>query len=395
MFEMLRVNEKKCTGCGACQNICPKDCIVLTKDSEGFRYPKIDTRKCTDCGLCEKVCPIGEKAGSRNRSAIPKAYAAYSKEEEVRAKSMTAGIAYLCGRYVISQGGVVFGVVGDVLHKVEHKKAATLEELSPMRGSKYLQSDTGYIYREVKAELLTGKTVLFTGTPCQAAGLYGYLGKEYDNLYTLDLICHGVPSEMVLKKYITELEEEKGSKVTAFYRDKEMGWRPTCFSYVFADGSKISQRGHDNPYNRCFITNIITRKSCQNCDYAKIPRVADVSVGDYLQKDKARIHDRENKGLSLITVNSAKGSALLAQIMPQICAAEYPLEEVAKESEHLAKPPKRNIYRRTYFYLIKKYSFAGVNSIMLPRGALHKALRRMYGVLCYVYEFFKKDSLIK
>ncbi len=368
---------------------------MLEENSEGFRYPRIDARKCTDCGLCEKTCPIGKTAGSRNRFALPKAYAAYSKEEKVRAKSMTAGIAYLCGRYVILQGGVVFGVVGDVLHKVEHKKAETLEELSPMRGSKYLQSDTGYIYREVKAELLAGKTVLFTGTPCQASGLYGYLGKEYDNLYTLDLICHGVPSGVVLKKHIAELEEEKGSKVTAFYRDKEMGWNPACFSYVFADGSKITQRGHDNSYNRCFITNMITRKSCQNCDYAKIPRVADLSVGDYLQGDKGSIHDKGNKGLSLVTVNSAKGSVLLAQIMPQIYAAEYPLEEVAKESEHLAKPPKLNIYRRTYFCLIKKHSFTGVNSIMLPHGVLHKALRRLYGVLCYVYEFFKKDSLIQ
>lgn len=392
---MLKVNYKKCTGCAGCRNICPKDCIVLQEDDEGFYYPQIDMDKCMDCGLCEKVCPVDKEMNSRNQSTIPKAYAGYSKDEEIRAKSMTAGIAYLCGRCVIEQGGVVFGVVGDVLHKVEHKKAATLDELSPMRGSKYLQSDIGYIYREVKAELLTGKEVLFTGTPCQVAGLYGYLGKEYDNLYTLDLICHGVPSGMVLKKYIKGLEKEKGSKVIAFYRDKEMGWKPTCFSYVFADGTKISQKGHDNLYNRAFVTNLITRKSCQNCGYAKIPRIADVSVGDYLQGNKGSIHDRENRGLSLVTVNSKKGFRLFGRITAQIYTAEYPMEEVIRESEHLAKSPKRNIYRRSYFYLIKKYSFASVNRIMLPNGKVHKALRRMYGVLCYIYEFFKKDSLIK
>lgn len=389
------INDKKCTGCAACMNICPKECIVLKEDDEGFRYPYIDREKCIDCGLCEKVCMVGKEKGSSSQFIMPKAYACYSKDEKVRAGSMTAGIAYLCGKCVIERGGAVFGVVGDVLHKVEHKKAVTLEELLPMRGSKYLQSDIGYIYREVKAELLDGREVLFTGTPCQVAGLYGYLGKEYDSLYTLDLICHGVPSKMVLKKYIQELEEEKGSKAIAFYRDKELGWKPACFSCVFADGTKLSQKGKDNLYIRAFMTNMITRQSCQDCEYAKIPRIGDVSVGDYLQGNKSEMHDKENKGLSLITLNSAKGFQLFDRIRREVYVVEYPLREVIKESAHLAKSPKRNIYRRSYFYLIKRYSFSGVNRIMLPRGVVHKILRRMYSVLCYIYEFFKKDSPIR
>lgn len=392
---MLKVNYKKCTGCASCQNICPKDCIILCEDDEGFRYPQIDMSKCINCESCEKVCPIGKEMDGCDQLILTKAYACYSKNEEIRAKSMTGGIAYLCGQCVIEQGGVVFGVVGDVLHEVYHTKAVKLEELSPMRGSKYLQSKIGYIYREVKKELLTSKTVLFTGTPCQIAGLYGYLGKEYDNLYTLDLICHGVPSRMVLKKYIQDLETEKDRKIISFYRDKEMGWKPTRFSYVLSDGTKIVQTGQDNPYNRLFITNMITRKSCQNCEYAKIPRIADVSVGDYLQGNKSRIHDKENRGLSLVTVNSEKGAALFDRISKKIYSVEYPLDEVIKESEHLAKSPKKNIYRRTFFYLIKKYPFSSVSKIMLPNGGMHRALRRMYGILCYIYEFFRKDSLIK
>ena len=385
---MLKVKDEKCTGCAGCQNICPENCVSLQENEEGFCYPEIDRDKCRNCGLCEKVCPVYREGNIRNQSVIPKAYAFYSLDETVRARSMTAGIAYLCGRAVIQQRGVVFGAVGDVVHGVEHKKAASLEELSPMRGSKYLQSHMGYIYREVKKELLAGREVLFTGTPCQVAGLYGFLGREYSNLYLLDLICHGVPSGMVLKKYLKELEEETGGKITAFYRDKEMGWKPVCFTYVLDDGTKISQKGQENLYNRAFLTNLITRKSCQNCAYAKIPRIADMSVGDYLQGNKSSIHDKENKGLSLVTVNSEKGFRLFKMICSQIFAQEYPLEEVIKESEHLAKPPKRNIYRRTYFYLIKKHSFSGVNRIMLPRGELHRALRRVYGVLCYLYEFF-------
>lgn len=392
---MIKVNNEKCTGCYACQNICPKDCIVLQEDNEGFRYPKIDTEKCANCGLCEKVCPIDKGISNRNQSVIPKAYASYSKDEEVRARSMTAGISYLCSRYIIEQGGVVFGVVGDVLTKIYHTKAASLEELFPMRGSKYLQSEVGNIYREAKKELNTGKEVLFTGTPCQIAGLYGYLGKEYDNLYTLDIICHGVPSSMVFEKYISELEEKKGSKVLAFYRDKEKGWKPCYFSYALENGKKVSQSGQENPFNHAFTTNIITRKSCQNCDYAQIPRVADITVGDYYGGNKGEIHDRENKGLSLVTINSEKGRLLFNKIEQDISVTEYSLDEAVKESEHLAKSPKLNIYRRTFFYLIKKNSFFKVAKIMLPKGKMRKNIRRMYGVLCYIFEFFRKDSLIK
>lgn len=391
---MLKVNDQKCTGCYACQNICPKDCITLQENDEGFYYPNIDADKCIQCTLCEKVCPIEKGICNRNRSTVPIAYAAYSKDDDVRAQSMTAGISYLCGKHIIEQGGVVFGVVGDVINKVYHTKATTLSELSHMQGSKYLQSEVGNIYREVRTELNMEKKVLFTGTPCQIAGLYAYLGKEYDNLFTLDIICHGVPSRMVLKKYISEIEAEKGSKVVAFYRDKEKGWKPCWFTYILENGEKISLKGRNNPYNNAFITNMITRKSCQHCDYAQIPRVADITVGDYLQGDKSKIHDIENKGLSLVTINSEKGSILFASIRKEISAKEYPLAEVQKESEHLARSPKMNIYRRTFFYMIKKKSFFTVIKILTPRNIIHKNLRRIYGIVCYIYEFFKRDSLI-
>ena len=393
---MLTINYKKCTGCYACQNICPKDCINLVEDSEGFRYPQIDTDKCVDCHLCEKVCPIDKDIKNRNISVETHAYAGYAIDKEVRSASATAGIAYLCGKYIIEEGGVVFGVVGDVLSAVIHTKATSIEELAPMRGSKYLQSEVGNVYRDVKAELQTGRQVLFTGTPCQIAGLYGYLGQQYDNLYTLDLICHGVPSPMVLKKYISELEAKMGSKLVAFYRDKDfMGWKPVHFTYVLENGKKVTQKGWENPYNHAFITNIITRKSCQYCDYAQIPRVADVTVGDYIGGNKAKMHDINNEGLSMITVNSKKGSKLIQKLKDEVSLIEYPIEEAVKEGEHLGRSPKANIFRRTYFTLIKHCSFDKVDRIIMPKNIVHKYVRRGYGCLCYIYEFFKKDSLLR
>lgn len=365
------------------------------EDEEGFRYPEINMDQCIHCSQCEKVCPVNKEIAGDHSFQKPKAYVAYSIDKDIRAKSVTAGLAYLCGESVIEQGGVVFGVVGDVLSKVYHNKAVTLDELSPMRGSKYLQSDVGYSFREVKEELVKGKMVLFTGTPCQIAGLYSYLGKEYFNLYTLDLICHGVPSGMVLKKYIEELETKAGCKVISFYRDKEKGFSPTCFSYVLENGSKISQKGLANPYNHAYITNIITRKSCQKCPYAKIPRIADITLGDCLKADKRQLFDKENKGLSIVTVNSPKGCTLFDRIRNQIQTVEYPVGEIVAESEHLAKTPKFNIFRRSYFFLIKKYSFTMVDRLLLPKNTVHKMVRRVYGILCYFYELFKEDSLIK
>lgn len=392
---MLTVNDKRCTGCYACQNICPKNCITLEEDAEGFRYPKIDTAKCVDCHLCEGVCPLGQKLQDRNKETKPKTYASYSKDREVRLRSTTTGIAYLCGKHILEQGGVVFGVVGDVLHKVYHAKAVDLEELYPMRGSKYLQSEVGYTYREAKEELEAGKKVLFTGTPCQIAGLYGYLGKEYENLYTLDLICHGVPSEMVFRKYICELEEACGCRVAEFYRDKEVGWRPVHFSCVLADGRKIVQKGRENPFNHGFTTNVITRKSCQNCEYAQMPRVADISAGDYFAEDKSKRHDPANEGLAMIAINSPKGAELFREIEEELQSTEYPVEEVLREGEHLGKSPKRNVFRRTFFWMIRRHTFATTTKLLLPMNKLHKTIRRGYGVLCYIYEFFRKDSVMR
>ena len=204
---MIQITEKsKCTGCHACVNACPKNCIGMVSDEEGFLYPEIRQTECVNCGKCEKVCPL-LNGKTKNPDALQIGYAAYNKDETIRLKSSSGGIFTLLAEWIIQQGGVVVGAaMTEDCKSVQHTIAETIEDLENLRGSKYLQSTIGTIFKTVKKYLDSGRLVLFTGTPCQIGGLYSYLGKEYDNLYTQDLICHGVPSPLIWKNYV-ELRE--------------------------------------------------------------------------------------------------------------------------------------------------------------------------------------------
>ena len=189
-------NKTMCSGCYACINACQKGCISMKTDGEGFRYPEIDRAACVNCGLCEKACPLlGGADGVRSERKGIKSVACYNKEKEALSGSSSGGVAHLLGEYVVEKGGAVFGAVGDMTTTVRHIMAETGKDLKLLQGSKYLQSHIDLNYRLAKTQLENGRLVLFTGTPCQIAGLYGYLGRDYENLITVDLVCHGVPSE--------------------------------------------------------------------------------------------------------------------------------------------------------------------------------------------------------
>lgn len=382
-----------CTGCYACQNVCPKNCIKLQENEEGFRVPIVDEEACIDCGLCEKVCPIDQKR--KTNDFVPKAYACYVLDYAERAASVTAGVCFAVGKTVIARGGVVYGAVGSMVKGVKHTRCITEDELKETRGSKYLQSEIGFCYKEAENDLKEGKMVLFTGTPCQIAGLYGYLrGKSYSNLFTIDLICHGVPSAKAFRMSEAEIEKREGKEIEDFYRDKSQGWAPTYFSHLFKDGTVQTQIGTRDSFNHGFITNILTRRSCQKCKYANIKRVADLTVGDFFDKKMRADFDPDNKGLSLVTVNSGKGEALFHMIQNRLFWKEQPIEEVSVSSEHLARSPKANVYRRTFFYLLEKYGFRKAIRLNEPGNIFEKQLRRVYGCVCYIYEKLSKDGFL-
>jgi coenzyme F420-reducing hydrogenase beta subunit/polysaccharide pyruvyl transferase WcaK-like protein len=356
----------KCTGCHACASKCPRSSITMVLDEEGFRYPVIDDRTCINCGQCARTCPIEKDLAYKDKLEHPVAYACYDKDDEVRNRSATGGIFFTLASRVIDNGGIVFGAVGCWLDRIYHTKAESIEDVKKMCNSKYLQSDINDTFKEAKQILNEGRPVFYTGTPCQIAGLYAYLEENNDNLFTADLICHGVPSEVAFRKYIDDLEKEKGYRVMDVYRDKSVGWRPVHFTFVYETGEKETVSGMTDIYNRGFTTNLFQRKSCYTCKYASIPRIGDITLGDYFGGDKSKRYDKENKGLSLVTVNTEKGKKMFESIKERLFLREYSIDEAVDESEHLAHPPRYNVFRKTFFKLIREKTYSQTAALFLP-----------------------------
>lgn len=388
----LYSNRIKCTGCYACANTCPESCIKLVLDEEGFRYPVIDETHCINCGKCAEVCPIDKDIARDGILEIPLAYACYNKDDVVRQESSSGGISYTLARQVIDSNGVVFGVAGSVICGVYHTHADNIEGVKKMCKSKYLQSDVGFTFRKTKELLKQGKTVFFTGTPCQIAGLYSYLGNESPNLFTADLICHGVPSETVFHKHIEEIKKNDKCEVVDVYRDKAQGWKPTQSTYVYRDGTKKTVPNATNVYNRGFISNLFQRNSCYTCKYAVIPRIADISLGDYFGGTKYKEYDVDNKGLSLITVNTEKGKILFEKIEEQLFYKKFSIETVVNESEHLAHPPSYNILRDLFFKLIKTRTYSETADLLLPTRFLPRIRKKFILEICILKARLKNNE---
>ena len=234
-------NKKECSGCYACVSICPKRCISMQIDNEGFWYPLVDKNECIECGMCEKHCPV--KKSKRNYRDI-EGYAAINKNSTVQKRSSSGGVFTLLAEYVLENGGVVYGAAFDEEYMVRHIGVERIHELGKLQGSKYVQSQMGSIYLEVKEKLNRGKIVYFSGTPCQVDGLIAFLGKEYDNLICQDIICHGVPSPKIWKQYLKQFNIEKNAKI--LFRDKRTGWE--SYSFTIDQREKYTQRASENLY---------------------------------------------------------------------------------------------------------------------------------------------------
>ena len=343
---MINISDKhNCSGCSACASICPKHCITMQADSEGFLYPKVNEADCIDCGLCEKVChelhPFEERKPQ-------KVYAAINKDEEVRLKSSSGGIFYLLAEKTITEGGVVFGARFDEQWQVVIDYAETIEGVKAFMGSKYVQARMATAYVDAKRFLTEGRKVLFSGTPCQIAGLHHFLRKPYDNLLTVDIICHGVPSPLVWKEYLKELIErpkgvagkksvlsslkEKPVITGIFFRDKSEGWKKYGFVIRVMSATKtdkntvLSSVNNENKeyvfrepmkknlFMRLFLKNIILRPSCYECHSKSGKSYSDVSLADYWGIWRISSEMYDNKGTSLVLGNTSKGVNLLLSL---------------------------------------------------------------------------------
>lgn len=300
------IDKKDCSGCGACANICPHKCISMSYDEEGFLYPIINTEKCIDCHLCEKICPIHKPIPTSRKPLDVRA--AINENETIRLQSSSGGIFSLLADYILDSGGVVVGAAYTEDWNVEHIIVSSKTELKRLRGSKYVQSQTKNIYKQVSNNLLEGKLVLFSGTPCQISGIKSFLKKEYDNLITIEIFCHGVPSTLVYQKYIKEIS--KGEPISYVnMRAKPEGWKLYHFEI-----NDYSASWRNDIFMKAFLNNLILRPSCYRCKFKEGRCGSDLALGDFWGVKTVHQELDDDKGLSLISLNSEKGRKLYERI---------------------------------------------------------------------------------
>lgn len=339
---------RDCTGCAACANVCPKDAITMTRMEDGFLQPVVDKEKCVQCLACERSCPVLTVLPNGN-SKKPMAYACWNKEEETRRESSSGGAFSALATAILQEGGYVVGAAYDERMQVHQRMIHSLKELPLLRGSKYVQSNVGYIYRQVKQKLQEGAKVLFVGTPCQVAGLRSYLKREYPHLYCCDFICHGTPSPLLFQKYIQWIEQEKRIKVHAFnFRHKHSGW----YDALRAVNGDMYMKGKYDTYFYGFNLNVTLRESCYHCPAIGLPRKGDITIADYWGIGMVYRFDFSKeipKGISLLMVNNAKGDELLKKAQACLHWQERAFDETLRRNLPMVTPPYRPSERDVFY----------------------------------------------
>lgn len=348
--------NRDCMGCHGCANICPKNCISMEMDKEGFLYPKVDYDSCINCNQCINACPIINKKIVDNE---PLAYACMNKNEEIRLDSSSGGVFTLVAEHVIDKGGVVFGACFNDSFELEHNYVKTKEDLSKLRGSKYLQSKLGNSYNEVKEFLDLGQIVLFTGTPCQIAGLKSFLGDEiYDNLVTIDIICHGVPSPEVWRKYVEFREKKSNSQAQRIaFRQKNEGWKRYSVSFSFKNNTEYFKILSEDLYMKAFLKDVCLRPSCYDCEFKTLNRQSDITLADFWGIENVLPEMDDDKGTSLIFVNSEIGQDIFNSISINMIFKEVNINEATKYNSAAIKSVPKNPNRDNFFDYLDNLEF--------------------------------------
>lgn len=355
------LKKEDCSGCSACYNICPSQAICMKADEEGFLYPDIDQALCIDCNRCIDVCPLNCEGNYKEKN-IPEFLVAKHKCEEVLMNSTSGGAFTAISDIILREGGVVYGADYDDEFHVLHKRAESHEQRNRMRISKYVQSNMSNILQQIKKDLEDNRKVLFTGTPCQTAGLRGYIGNSplAENLYLCDLICHSIPSPLIWEDYKRLLEKEYGGKLTGIqFRSKIVDWSRENSNKSFLFTTSNSQEIHkDERYYQLFFgKKTIMRPSCDQCRFTDIHRASDITIADYWGIEKYAPEWMDTKGVSLILINNKKGVELLEKCSENIQYEKRPKEESLAEQQRLIEPTKFPESRKKFWKDYREFGF--------------------------------------
>lgn len=350
------LDKMRCTGCGACVQSCPHNCISMAVNETGFLYPAIDS-KCDNCGECMAACPVNHRNDMPRNPKDPQVYAAWSIDDEIRLNSTSGGIFTELAKVILSQAGYVVGARFDKSNLVEHAIIDKLENIPILRRSKYIQSNTKDIFSQVKEIISTKKNVLFVGTPCQCAGMTGFLNKTYENLFLCDFICRGVNSPMIYQTYLMEVEARYGSLVKeVWFKNKANGWNRFGTKIVFENGQEYFGSRDEDPFMHGYIKkglNLYMRPSCGQCEFKGVHRPVDITLGDFWGVNLQKNCDVE-KGVSAVMVHTEKGARLFESLQRNICYESKTVDDIIPYNTCLTDSAKVSGKSDLFYGLIKK-----------------------------------------
>lgn len=351
-------SNTNCTGCTACVSICPKNCITIQNDEYGFQIPVVtELNSCIECHLCEQICPVLHKNEVQENQLF--AYAAFTQNESVRMKSSSGGLFSEFATEVLNNGGIVFGAAYDNEFRVHHIGIENKDELEQLFGAKYSQSDLDDTFKQILCELKRNREVLFSGTPCQVAGLKSFLRKDYTNLTCIDFVCHGVPSPMAWQEYVkyrAEIDNDGSLPVTINLRSKNTGWSRYRYSNVFKydEEKEHSCLSGDSLFMKLFVGDYISRLSCEDCKFKGYNRVSDITIGDFWGIWDINQSMDDDKGTSVMILQSDKGKRMFEQIKERIVYNEVSLEETSRQNPSLLVSSRSKENREEVLNMIKQ-----------------------------------------
>lgn len=366
-LNMIRIIDKhKCCGCSACVQICPKKCISFQQDMQGFKYPEVDDNICVKCGKCQKVCPVLNHSEPQSPINV---YAAINPDEDIRAMSSSGGVFSALAELIINQGGVVFGASFNNKWEVIHSYAESISDTIKFRGSKYVQSNMGDNYTKVRDILLDGRIVLFSGTPCQIMGLKKFLQKDYDNLVTVSVVCHGVPSPLVWQTYLDNLLLASPGQLTDIsFRDKSTGWNNYNFRVNgVRDGAEtesefVCEPFRQNLYMQLFSTNLSLRPSCFQCPANDGKSRSDIVIADYWGVDVIHPEISDNKGTSLVLVYTNKGMNYWDSLVLTMQESTY--DTALKYNPCIKDCVKETVLNKLFWNIFSRSRLANINPLL-------------------------------